>query len=115
MGSHSVILLGSFVTFLLAGIYSTLVSCFCIKDMEDQLEGCKIVRDLQGYNILGFFGKELKCSILSFVLMFPNAFARKGMVDMNVIARFPMAHKLRLWVPLFFQVLAFIVMITLKP
>ena len=115
MDSHGLILLGSFIIFLLAGIHSTFVSCSCIKDMENQLEGCRIIHNLQGYDTLGLFGKELKCSILGFVLMFPNAFARKGMVEMEVIANFPMAHKLRLWVPLFFQVLAFIVMITLRP
>ena len=110
----NILLLVLFGMFLVAGIAWTLIAHIHVDRAEQFLSRCAIVKWLQVFNRAGVLGKSIKCGMMGFVLLMPRVYARKGLVNLDEIARFPRRLKWILIIPFHLQFFIFLMLMLLK-
>ena len=107
-----VILCGAF---LVSVWLSAWLAHLYVLEAEANLKGCEIVIWIQIFNNAGLLGKSIKCGMMGFAVLMPKLHAKRGLVDLDVVARFPLALKLKLLVPFYLSHLIFLLMMFFKP
>lgn len=94
--------LGAAYGILFTAIFISLPITFYLSNrdteyIESLLPSCKIVNDNRNlYSGFGLTGKIVRFGALSLMLVFPEAYARRGLADLDEIDRLPTRLKKRL-------------------
>ncbi|MGF6394853.1 hypothetical protein [Pseudomonas plecoglossicida] len=88
-------ILGAAFAMLIIAIFVSMSITFYLshrltEEIESQLPNCKLIRDNKAiYSSLGFVGKVFRFGTISLMLVFPKAYARKGLIDLNEVEQLP--------------------------